>query len=393
MGEGTASEMAASAGLPRRWADRNQFKVYQDPQLKDRMSKPSMPAGTLGLSDIEDDETRMVAETILGLSDARERLAWTLRDSLDETLDGGRTGRWAYQHLKKTEKTALGTAVEINLQNEFGFPDGDLIDWKIGGVEVDCKFSKDYGKWQIPMEMYRCADHGEQTGATDHLALLVWLNDDESQWAAGLVRITDQRLRFKQAAPTERAYNRDNKRTLSAEGLGAVHWLWGGRQGDLPENVILHLDPAARDRVFAAQSRAGPNRAGQQRVNQLFREVQGQIVTRRTVQTVAQQDDPMKRARDARLHKHLGKEGIMVLGHQQADPYIAAALGLPIPRKGEFVSVAVTPCGGPDEYPRIHLDGVWWRATAAADPPGVMASAPRPDRTGVPGRGWSASLQ
>lgn len=50
--------------------------------------------------------------------DARERLRWALRDSLDELLDGQRTGRWAYQHLSKTEKTHLGTVVEVNLTKE-----------------------------------------------------------------------------------------------------------------------------------------------------------------------------------------------------------------------------------------------------------------------------------
>ncbi len=39
--------------------------------------------------------------------EARERFRWALRDSLDELLDGQRTGRWAYQHLSKTEKTYL----------------------------------------------------------------------------------------------------------------------------------------------------------------------------------------------------------------------------------------------------------------------------------------------
>src|SRR4051794_36388746 len=75
-------------------------------------------------------------------TDARERFRWVLRDSLDDLLDGQRTGRWCYQQLSKTEKTHLGTIVEINLGKEFDIDDGDDLDWKIAGEDVDCKFSR-----------------------------------------------------------------------------------------------------------------------------------------------------------------------------------------------------------------------------------------------------------
>ena len=120
--------------------------------------------------------------------DGRERFAWVLRDSLDELLDGQRTGRWCYQQLKKTQKTHLGTTVELRLTTEFDIFDGNDLDWRIEGQEVDCKFSKDFGGWEIPMEMYLCDAH-EQPGTADHLALLVWMNDDDAQWAAGVVQI------------------------------------------------------------------------------------------------------------------------------------------------------------------------------------------------------------
>lgn len=91
-------------------------------------------------------ELRDIAQWFETAPDARDRFRWALRDSLDELLDGQRTGRWAYQHLSKTEKTYLGTAVEVNLTKEFEFTDGDHLDWKIaGGRDIDCKFSKDVG--------------------------------------------------------------------------------------------------------------------------------------------------------------------------------------------------------------------------------------------------------
>lgn len=291
-----------------------------------------------------------VANWFCNQSGACERFAWTLRDSLDELLDGQRTGRWCYQQLKKTEKTYLGTAVEVNFTNEFEIPDGETLDWNVNGIEVDCKFSKDFGGWEIPMEMYLCPDHGEQAGLDDHVAMLLWMCDDSHEWAAGLTVITDADLRFKPDG--SRQYNRDNKRRLSDIGLAKIHWLWGGLRKDLPANLLLGLDVETRTRILSPQS-------GQQRVNSLFREVQGKLVTRANVLTAAQQDDPMKRARDARLPKHLGREGFLVLGHQEADPLIAELLGLPIPVKGEFVSCRIRLADATDAS-GVNLDGTWW---------------------------------
>jgi hypothetical protein len=297
----------------------------------------------------------------LGQPEARERFRWALRDSLDELLDGQRTGRWCYQHLTKTEKTYLGTAVEINFTREFDLPDGELLDWNLERKDLDCKFSKDFGGWEIPMEMYRCADHGEQSGTQDHAAMLLWMDDDNRRWAAGLLRIADSLLRFRKDGT--RQYNRDNKRKISAEGLNQISWLWGGIQHDLPENLLLHMDPEVRARVFASRN------SGQQRVNALFREFPDQLISRAAVLTVAQQDDSMKRARDARLPQHLGREGFLVLGHQEADPYIAQLLGLPVPAKGEFVSCRVAPVDRDDSRPKVFLIDRWWAIASPDDAP------------------------
>lgn len=280
---------------------------------------------------------------------ARERFGWVLRDSLDELLDGNRTGRWCYQQLKKTEKTYLGTAIEINLMHEFEISEESSLDWRILDSELDCKFSKDFGGWEIPMEMYLCPDHGEQSGSADQIALLLWMCDDTREWAAGLIRITDSKLKFK--ADGSRQYNRDNKRKLTDEGMLTIRWLWGGGQADLPKNLLLTLDGESRTQVLS-------RRSGQKRVNALFEMVQNEVVVRAAVGTVAQQDDPMKRARDARLSKNLGKEGFLVLGHQDADPHIAEGLGLPVPFKGEFVSCRIVPASRGDG---VWLGKGWWK--------------------------------
>jgi hypothetical protein len=330
--------------------------------------------------------TRVVSDDLATLAgwfeqqpDSRERFRWALRDSLDELLDGQRTGRWAYQHLSKTEKTSLGTAVEINLTKEFEIANGKDLDWQVLGRDIDCKFSKDLGNWEIPMEMYLCDYHGEQQGTANHPALLTWFNDDTSQWAAGLIVVTDQNLRWKTdktSSELVRAYNRDNKRRLDASAAWDVLWLWGGVQTDLPRNLLLHLGPAARDRIFSAAS------SGQKRVDQLFRETLCGIVGRRTVLTVGQQDDAPKRARDAR--KNLRGEGILVLGHQDADPTIAAALRIAVPVKGEWISVRVTPVERDDSRPKFLLDDQAWAIARSHEP---VAAAPM-----LPRKGWRTRI-
>lgn len=308
-------------------------------------------------------EVASIAEWFYSEEDARDRFRWALRDSLDELLDGQRTGRWDYQHLSKTERTYLGTAVEVNLTKEFDFPDGQHLDWQIAGHDIDCKFSKDIGGWEIPMEMYRCVDHDDREGRANYPALLAWFDDVTNRWAAGLIMITDERLRWKRNG--ERAYNRDNKRTLANDSAHLVYWLWGGLQHDLPRNLLLHMESDVRARILS------PRLSGQKRVDQLFREVQRQIVGRQTVLTVAQQDDAPKRVRDARIP--LREEGIVILGHQDAHPRIADALGLPVPVKGEWIAVRVIRVSETDPRPFVTMRGERW-AVANDDEPASVVS-------------------
>ncbi|MET9107023.1 NaeI family type II restriction endonuclease [Streptomyces zhihengii] len=357
-----------SRALAAPYSRRNAFRTWVTP--RDAMGKvPREWRIQSGLTQHLPDDLAPFVRWFDDQPQARERFRWALRDSLDELLDGQRTGRWAYQHLTKTEKTYLGTAVEVNLTKEFAISNGTDLDWSIAGLDIDCKFSKDLGGWEIPMEMYLCADHGERGGRADHVALVTWMNDDKSEWAAGIVRITDERLRWKRerdgnGAPV-RAYNRDNKRKLADSTKRDVYWLWGGLQKDLPTNLLLHLDCETRKRILGA-SLKGRSSSGQQRVNQLFFEVQGRLIGRQTVLTVGQQEDAPKRARDAR--KHLRPKGIVVLGHQGSHPHVARALGLPIPIKGEWISTRLVPVSPDDERPKFSLRGQSWARAQGEDP-------------------------
>ncbi|GAA1937153.1 hypothetical protein GCM10009716_49220 [Streptomyces sodiiphilus] len=352
--------MQESRALAAKYSRRNAYRTW-GPTLEPMSKMPREWRIQSSLTQHVPDDLAPFVEWFDNQPEARERFRWALRDSLDELLDGQRTGRWAYQQLTKTEKTYLGTAVEVNLTKEFAIDNGLDLDWSISGLDIDCKFSKDLGGWEIPMEMYCCADHGERGGRADHAAVLAWMNDDTSQWAAGIVRITDERLRWKRKRGENgdrvRAYNRDNKRKLSHDVKSEVYWLWGGLQTDLPTNLLLHLDAETRERILTASLPGRPS-SGQQRLNQLFREVRDRIVGRQTVLTVGQQDDSPKRARDAR--KHLRPDAIIVLGHQGSHPHVARALGLPVQVKGEWISTRLVPVSSHDARPKFSLDGQFW---------------------------------
>lgn len=249
------------------------------------------------------------------------------------------------------------------MTREFDIADGCDLDWRINATEVDCKFSRDLGGWEIPTEMYVCADHGDQSADQDHPALLTWMNDDTNEWAAGLLRITDERLRWKRddGGPAKRAYNKDFKRKISDSARDDIYWLWGGVQSDLPPNLLRHLPEATRDNILKVGS------SGQGRVNDLFRHVQNRLVNRSVVLTVGQQDDAPKRARDARLR--LRPAGIIVLGHEQPHQSIARALSLDVPHKGQWISTRVVTSDDSNEnVGRFFLDGRWWRKATETDP-------------------------
>jgi hypothetical protein len=299
----------------------------------------------------DDPELDAVEAELYQLDPSGDRVASVLRDTLDQLYDGQHTGRWSYDQLHKTEKTHMGTLVEINLHRAFDFDDGDATDYRIAGIEVDCKYSMSFGGWEIPPE------------AVDHICLVVTASDRDSRWQAGLIRIRDEYLRS--------GANRDAKRQLKAADRDRIRWLWLDH-GRLASNVFLGLSDDKRERIFNARANRG-DQHGQSRVNELFRTVHGQIVRRAELATVAQQDDFMKRARaSGGARTILRSEGILVLGHQGIDRHIAEALGLPVPRKGEFVAARVAPRDQEPSSHGVEIDNQWW-VVANPDDPIVVA--------------------
>ena len=255
----------------------------------------------------DDTELSQVVDFFLRRNGFEDQAALTLRRAIDEVVDGMRTGRWSIDSLEKTEKTYIGTKVEILFKFDFEIPDGHTLDTRIQGAEVDIKCTV-LGNWMIPRE------------AVGQLCLLVRIDEHRSRFSIGVIRATETVL--------TRSRNRDGKRAINRAGKRSIHWLV--ENGALPVNLLATLPDDVRLRIFSHAS-------GQERMDELFRLVQGRIIPRVAIETVARQKDPMKRMRDAR--QRLRAEGILVLGHQDDDPATARRYGLPVPKKGEAISV------------------------------------------------------
>ncbi|MEU4511392.1 NaeI family type II restriction endonuclease [Nonomuraea wenchangensis] len=277
------------------------------------------------------------------------RIGKAVRRTFDMLLDGQHTGRYRWEQLHKTEKTHCGTLIEINLQREFGFADGKVLDYLIAGYEVDCKYSQDLADWMIPPE------------AVNHLVLGLWASDKKGRWSAGLVRASENHL--------NPGRNRDVKRTLNRAGRTAIRWLF--KDAPLQENILLSLPDEDIDAIFRSTS-------GQQRINELFRRAQGRPISRTVVATVAMQEDYMKRVRgNGGARTALRPEGIVIFGQYRNHIDAATALGYSAPGPGESMSLRLArERPHHSGLPSIMLGGDRWVAALPIDPPEKAPSLP-----------------
>src|SRR5262249_3837953 len=148
-----------------------------------------------------------VTDEIIAADPAGLLLGDILRETYDQLYDPSRTGRYSWAQLRKTEKTHMGTLVEINVHRAFEFGDGVSMDYEIAGVDVDCQYSQTLAGWEFPPEAYDAR----------HLCLVVWASDELSRLSAGLIRAAPGYL----GAP-----NRDMKRKLVGHGIDRVRWLF-----------------------------------------------------------------------------------------------------------------------------------------------------------------------
>lgn len=294
----------------------------------------------------DDPELWKVSDELLRLDPGGAHFALSIREAFDQIYDGRRTGRWDITQLSKTEKTHIGTLVELWLQRELSLDDGERLDFSIAGTEVDCKWSRNLYDWEIPLEM-----HTDR----DEIALVMWANEDTVRWAAGLVRISNDILR-----PLGR--QRDRKRRLNNHGCDQILWVF--RDRPMIRNVLAGHQTLALE--LASQ------RSGQKAVNMLFRRIQHELINHATIVTAAQQIDASRRARQARYD--LAAEGILVLGPYTAHADVASRLGLPRPGQSQFVSGRVVQTTRDNPQPSVELDHASWRLADSNDP---VVHAPR----------------
>ncbi|WP_371157086.1 NaeI family type II restriction endonuclease [Jannaschia sp. 2305UL9-9] len=237
------------------------------------------------------------------------KFAAMLRQCVDDVIMTPKTGRRSYDELEKTEKTYIGTRVEIELRAMLSLPKGKL-DTMILGHDVDIKNTMG-SNWMIPTE------------AVDHPCILVAADEVRATCFLGLIVARPDYLTLGQ--------NKDSKKSVSALGFANILWLL--LDHPYPPNFWRTVAPDAIERIFAGKS-------GNQRMANLFREVQREPITRDVVEAVAQQQDFMRRIRSDNgrgTRDHLAREGILLLsGHYDAP--LIAALGLPECSGSEFVS-------------------------------------------------------
>jgi hypothetical protein len=237
-----------------------------------------------------------------------ETFGIAIRQAVDEVLDGPRTGRWGFDQLEKTEKTYMGTRLEILLRAAFNLGRGDRLDLDVGGIEVDVKWSME-SRWMIPKE------------AVGQLCLCIGGLKGMSRFQVGLIRCSEDCLTDKD--------NQDQKRTIRAGKRASMQMLV--EDAPLPSNFLGDIDPELLAEVMREPSI-------QKRVTRLFVEHPYEAIPRLAVQTVARTTgDPMRRIRaDKAAHDALG--GMRILSSSQSNKAIEALGRKPLGPK-QFMSV------------------------------------------------------
>ncbi len=256
--------------------------------------------------------TRLAAEITEragGQKALAERFTPMLRQCVDDVIMTPKTGRRSYDELEKTEKTYIGTRVEIELRALLRLPKGNL-DTLILGKDVDIKNTMG-SNWMIPTE------------AIGHPCILVAADEPRAMCFLGLIVAKLDYLTAGQ--------NKDAKKSVSAEGFANILWLL--REEPYPRNFWQTVPSDSIDRIFSGSS-------GNQRMASLFREVQDTPIKREIVEAVAKQKDFMRRVRSDNgrgTRDILLRESILLLSGD-FDAGLIRQLGLPECSRSEFIS-------------------------------------------------------
>lgn len=166
--------------------------------------------------------------------------------------------------------------------------------------------------WTIPSE------------ALDETCVLLQTNDNKSFFYFWLIICRDRLL--------NQGKNRDGKRTIYKKGKEEILWLV--KAGALPKNFFLHMNNNLRHEILSPKG-------GATRLANLFKNFQGEIITRRLVECVAQQKDYMKRIRgNGGARDILAPEGLSILwGGNLEDRKTLKSLGFKAINTEHFVCI------------------------------------------------------
>jgi hypothetical protein len=216
-----------------------------------------------------DQDLDLVFAYFEGRPNLERTFATAIRQALDEVIDGPRTGRFRFSELEKTEKTYIGTRVEIVVRSLLGLERQGKLDTFVADVPIDIKWSASEA-WMIPTE------------AVGQICLLVGTRTQGGPiFDVGLQRCSANLLNL--------GSNKDQKTSLNAVGRAGIRWLVS--KGELEPNYLSTLPEALVQKVLA-------ERSGQARLRRLFSLLPpGTPVPRMAAATLGQQADPMRRLR------------------------------------------------------------------------------------------------
>lgn len=232
-----------------------------------------------------------------------------LRECIDDVIQTPRTGRRSYDELEKTEKTYIGTRVEIMLRALLSLPRGRL-DTVILGYDTDIKHTMG-NNWMIPTE------------AVGSPCLLVAADEERALCYLGLVVAKEEYL-------TSGA-NRDAKKNVSSSGFSNILWIF--KELPYPPNFWRSVSARSVEQIFAGKT-------GNARIMTLFREIRDVPVSRDVVEGVAQQKDYMRRIRADNgkgVRDQLAGENILLLSGAY-DGKLISELRLSSCSGSEFIS-------------------------------------------------------
>ncbi|WP_312930286.1 NaeI family type II restriction endonuclease [Agrobacterium cavarae] len=233
-----------------------------------------------------------------------------IRQAFDEVIDAPRTNRFTLAEIEKTEKTYLGTKIEILFRNYLKIPKGKILDMLIDGVEVDIKNTVGRN-WMIPAE------------SIGRPAFVVRADEKKALCDVGLVVFRKEYMTV--------GKNRDVKKQLAAAHHVNIWWIL--RMHPYPPNFWEVLPAPKRNEIVTAGSPSA-------KVAKLFELLQERPISRTQIEAVAQQHDPMRRLRKGGGARDiLRKKQIAVLSGIY-DQELLKKLGLGPATSEEFISVS-----------------------------------------------------